>query len=168
MTEQKGYVYLLQAMPLILQQIPDAELVLIGDGEECSHLKNQAVQLGIGNHVHFLGRRNDIPQLLSEMDVFVLPSLWEGLPTVILESMIAGTPVVATDIPGTQELVQDGESGWLVEPADPNSLALAIIKVLKSPADLELIKQKAFKTVDQFSIQTVSTQYEELYRSLGC
>ena len=123
LSEQKGYSYLLRALPIVLAQWPAARVVLIGDGELRGSLEAEAADLGIAHALTFVGARPDAGALYPAMDLFVLPSLWEGLPTVVLESMAAGVAVVTTDIPGTHDLIQEGTTGWLAPPADPAGLA---------------------------------------------
>ena len=125
---QKGLHYLLEAAT----QLPDVRFVVAGDGQERSALERKAGALGVGDRVEFLGERDDVPALLKTADVFVLPSLYEGLPVSVLEAMAAGTPVVATAIGGTTEAVDDGESGILVPPRDPEALANAIRGLLSN------------------------------------
>jgi glycosyltransferase involved in cell wall biosynthesis len=123
---QKGHRYLLAAA----RDVPDAIFALAGDGPERPRLEALASDLHIGDRVRFLGERRDVPALLASCDVVVLPSLYEGLPISVLEAMAARRPVVATMIGGTDEAVVDGETGLLVPPADPTSLAAAIGRVL--------------------------------------
>lgn len=130
LAEQKGHCHLIAAVPLV----PEAHFLLVGDGPDRAALEEQARTLGVADRVQFLGGRDDIPELLSEADVFVLPSLFEGLPIAVLEAMAAGTPVVATAIGGTDEIVAHDETGLLVPPADPSALAAAIRSVLDDPA----------------------------------
>ena len=125
---QKGLQYLLEAAT----RLPEVRFFVAGDGEERSTLEREASALGVGNRLEFLGERDDVPALLKAADVFVLPSLYEGLPVSVLEAMAAGTPVVATAIGGTSEAVVDGESGILVPPRDPDALANAIRDLLSS------------------------------------
>jgi glycosyltransferase involved in cell wall biosynthesis len=119
-------VYLLEAAAMV----PDALFVFAGDGPERDSLKELARTLGVEGRVRFLGHRKDVPQLLASCDLFVLPSLYEGLPLSVLEAMAAGTPVVATSIRGTDEAVIDGVTGRLVPPEDPVALASAIRTML--------------------------------------
>ena len=127
---QKGHGHLLAAAATV----PDAVFVLVGEGREEATLKRQAHALGIAERVCFLGHRNDVPDLLAVCDVFVLPSLYEGLPLSVLEAMAAAKPVVATAIDGTTEAVVPGVTGLLVPPADPARLAGAIRALLKDGA----------------------------------
>ena len=127
---QKGHPYLLAAAA----EIPHAVFALVGEGGEQAALESQARALGIADRVRFLGHRDDVPELLAACNVFVLPSLYEGLPLSVLEAMAAAKPVVATAIDGTGEAVVDGVTGLLVPPADPVRLAGAIRGLLADGA----------------------------------
>lgn len=126
---QKGHDVLLQAAT----RIPEACFVLAGDGPERMRLERQVEQLRLRDRVLFLGRRTDVPELLAASDAFVLPSLYEGSSLALLEAMAAGKPVVTSAIPGTDELILDGETGLLVPPGNPDALALALRRVLAEP-----------------------------------
>jgi glycosyltransferase involved in cell wall biosynthesis len=123
----KGHRYLLEAAA----QVPEALFVLAGEGSERNSLLAQAQALGIADRVLFLGYRWDIPELLASCDLFVLPSLKEGLSLAILEAMAAGRPVIATAVGGSAETVTHGETGLLVRPEDPTALAEAIRTLLR-------------------------------------
>ncbi|HXF60721.1 MAG TPA: glycosyltransferase, partial [Caldilineaceae bacterium] len=129
LAEQKGHIYLLRALALVNQVLP-VDAVVIGGGPLAEPLAAAATQLGIGERVHWLGRRDDVPALLASLDLLVSSSLWEGFPTVLLEAMAAGIPVIATDVSGSRELVQTGETGVLVPPGQPEPLAAAMIALL--------------------------------------
>jgi glycosyltransferase involved in cell wall biosynthesis len=131
---QKDHPTLLAA----LARLP-AEVVLLivggdpfGDGE--ARLKRAAAELRLGERARFLGIRHDVPDLLAASDLFVLPSLWEGLGLVFLEAMAVGLPVVATTVSAIPEVVEDGATGWLVPPGDPERLAATIAQALADPA----------------------------------
>ena len=126
---QKGLDHLLAAAAAV----PGAVFVVAGEGPERPRLERLAQELGVADRVRFLGHRSDVADLLAACDVFVLPSLFEGLPLSVLEAMAAGKPVIATCVGGTDEAVIDGESGLLVPPADSSALAAAIRKVLGDP-----------------------------------
>jgi glycosyltransferase involved in cell wall biosynthesis len=163
---QKGHVDLLEAAALV----PDAIFVLAGDGPERPALEAQARSLGIEGRVRFLGHRTDIPQLLAVSDLFVLPSLYEGLPLSVLEAMAAGKPVIATQIGGTSEAVTNGETGVLVMPRDSNALAAAIQRMLTDHDLASRLAQSALDRVRQeFSsdvmVRNVSRIYQELLAS---
>jgi len=127
---QKGHTYLLQAAA----QVPDATFVLAGDGPLRTDLEAEARDLGVAGRCVFLGQRADVPALLAAADLFVLPSLFEGLPVSVLEAMAAERPVVATAIGGTDEAITSEESGLLVPPRDPAALASAIRRLQADPA----------------------------------
>lgn len=131
---QKGLGYLVEAAALV----PDALFVVAGDGRERGALEAQTRTLGLEDRLRLLGHRDDVADLLAACDLFVLPSLFEGLPISVLEAMAAGKPVVATRIGGTTEAVEDGVTGLLVPPRDPGALAGAIRTVL---ADSSLAKR---------------------------
>jgi glycosyltransferase involved in cell wall biosynthesis len=160
---QKGLHDLIDAA----RQVPHALFVVAGDGPERSRLEAQARSEGVGDRVRFLGHRDDIPELLACADVFVMPSLYEGLPLAVMEAMAAGTPVIATAIGGTDELIVDGETGVLVPPANPSALAAAIRMLLDDPEHAKALACAAQRLAHQeFGcarvVQRVGEVYEEL------
>ncbi len=128
LTEQKGHRFLLQAMAT--PALADLHLIVVGDGELRGALKSEAQALAIASRVHFLGARRDLGDLLGAMDVFVMPSLWEGLPLSMILAMGAGLPVVATAVAGIPEIVTHGKTGWLVPAGGVIGLATAIADAL--------------------------------------
>lgn len=162
--EQKGYPYLLEAIHRLKPDLPQLYALIIGNGPSSTELNQQARDLGIAERVIFTGNRPDICNLLGCMDLFVSSSLWEGLPTVVLESMANRVPVLATDIPGTNELVQHDINGWLVEPASSESIANGIQKLLSSPDLRTRLSDQGAKKVEDFSIEAIAKEHEELYR----
>lgn len=123
LTAQKNVASLLRAAARVRQHAPRAQFVVIGEGPEREALEHLAGELGLGAACRFTGQRVDVPRLLPALEIFVLPSLWEGLPYALLEAGAAGLPVVATDIPGNRDLVREGETGWLAPPGDVEALA---------------------------------------------
>jgi glycosyltransferase involved in cell wall biosynthesis len=166
LTEQKGYSYLLLSMPQVLEQIPQTDLIIIGDGELHEELESLAQTLNITPYVHFLGSRIDAQTILSQMDLFILPSLWEGLPTVILESMSYGIPVIGSDIPGINDLITNDQTGWLVPVANPITLAQTIVKTILDPDSRKRISLTSKEFIDHFSISNIAHQYEILYNNV--
>ncbi len=160
---QKGICHLLEAAV----HVPTAVFLVAGDGPERQNLQLRARELGVSDRVLFLGHRRDIPDLLACCDVFVLPSFLEGLPLSILEAMAAGKPVIASAIGGIREAVIDGETGFLIPPANAVELARALNRIL---SDKTLAEQMGIRAVahvrQQFSAETmvrgVTTIYEEL------
>ncbi len=163
----KGHRYLLQAWPTVRQQIPQARLLIVGDGELRDELQRQAHDLGIADRVIFTGTRSDIPDLLATMDLFVLSSLWEGMPNVVLEAMAAGVPVLATAVGGTTEVIVDPTHGALIPPQDPAALATAIIQLL---TDSEVRKRMGCagreRVQEAFSMQRTVAATIALYEEL--
>jgi len=144
---QKGFAHLLRAIPLVLRQHPEARFAFVGDGPLEAELKELAAELSVSENCHFLGFRRDIPEVLAACDVFVLPSLWEGLSITLLEAMAAGKPIVATGIKGNREVITDGVNGLLVRPKDSADLARAIIELIEDRERARLLGEKAHQTV---------------------
>jgi glycosyltransferase involved in cell wall biosynthesis len=132
LTPQKGHVYAFEALART-PALARAHLIVAGDGELAQTLRNRAAALGIAGRVHFLGMRRDVGNVLSAAGVFVLPSLWEGLPLALVLAMGAGVPVVSTAVGGIPELVEDGRTGLLVRPADSLELGRALSQLLADP-----------------------------------
>lgn len=168
LTEQKGYHVLLEAAGAVLEQLPAVYFLIVGGGELEAALRDQARALGIGDRVIFTGPRSDVEELLAVMDLFASSSLWEGLPTAILESMAARVPVVATRVSGNSELIADGVTGLLVAPDDPAQLAEGMLKLLTAPAEQTAQMGAAAYSFarETFSIEPVARQHEALYREL--
>ncbi len=129
----KGIGDLIAALPAVALGVPDTHLVIAGDGPARPDLEAAAAAHGVGNRVHFLGHRTDVDEVLAGADLFVLPSHTEALPTVLIEAMASGLPVVATTVGGIPEMVERGSSALLVPPHEPELLAEAITRVLTSP-----------------------------------
>jgi glycosyltransferase involved in cell wall biosynthesis len=164
---QKGLAFLLNAMPAIQKIIPEVCLLLVGDGELRHELEVQARKLDLKEAVLFLGARDDVPQLLTTLDLFVLPSLWEGLPLAVLEAMAVGLPVVATDVGGTAAAVLEGVTGRLVPPRDTPALAQAIIQLGQNPALCRQMGQAGFAHVQEnFTVDRAVTSLMTLYQTL--
>jgi glycosyltransferase involved in cell wall biosynthesis len=113
------------------------------------------------------GARRDIEQILPCLDLFVSSSLWEGFPTVIMESMAAGIPIVATDIPGSRDLIRDRQNGWTAPPADAQALARAIRAALEDEPSRREFSERNRQQAGQFAIEAVSTEYEKVYATLS-
>jgi len=164
LVEEKGITYLLKAMKIILVTFPDAKLFIVGEGKLENNLKSEAFHLGISDNVIFTGNRRDIPMLLKYFDVFVLSSISEGLPMVLLEAMVASCPIVATNVGGTPMVITHGVNGSLVRPKDSACLSSEIINLLSNE---KLRKQyiKSSYTIfnEKFSASTMTRKYEELY-----
>ena len=162
LTEQKGHRYLLRAFPDLLNTWPQLCCVFVGEGELQDALHRMAIDLGVERACRFVGGREDIVDILAAADLFVLPSLSEGFPFVVLEALAMGLPVVASRVNGVPELIEDHKTGLLVSPRDPQSLAKAIRKVLSDPtvasrmgAEGRAVVQERF-TVDRMVANTTA------------
>lgn len=160
----KGHQYLIDSIPAVLAKCPDTSFVFAGRGELEVELKAQVHRLGLDARVFFLGLREDIPRILSVLDVFVLPSLSEGLSMAILEAMIAGKAVIATDVGGNPELVVNGETGFLVPPRDSQALAVSLIALLMNKQLADQFGERGKRRAEnQFSLRTMVCAYQLLY-----
>jgi glycosyltransferase involved in cell wall biosynthesis len=161
---QKGHRFLLDAMPAVVSQFPDLHLLFIGDGELRQKLEEQTRALNLEDHVHFLGLRDDVPDLLGASDFFILSSLWEGLPMALIEAMASGLPVIATEVSGTREVMVDGQTGLLVPPGDVENLRNAMIHLLSNPERARAMGVAARKRVATlFGAEKQSRQHIQLY-----
>jgi glycosyltransferase involved in cell wall biosynthesis len=164
---QKGHTYLLDAIKSTNEKFPNARWKFVGGGYMENELKEKTTQLGLLDVVEFLGNSENIPEQLQAFDVFVLPSLWEGFPNVLLEAMASGLPVIATSVEGTVELVVDATTGLLVPKKDPTSLYLAMEKILYNPNLIMEFGNEGRKRVEEnFSVEKQVNEFEELYDSL--
>jgi len=166
--KQKGIEYFLEAMKLVtgyrLQVTGGVKFLIAGDGPEGESLKFKVQGLKLEERVKFLGWRKDALEIISILDIFVLPSLWEGTPNVILESLAYAKPTVATKVGGVGEIVEDQVSGLLVEPASVQALADAIIWVLKNPEKAKEMGNKGKEKVEKFfPIDKMVRETEEIY-----
>lgn len=161
----KGHSELLKAAAIVCRQISNSIFLLVGEDRGIQkHLERQALELGIGRDIIFLGQRKDIPVLMAASDISVLPSHEEGFSNVILESMAAGLPVVATRVGGNPEAIIDGQTGWLVPPGKPEELAIKIIDLLEDPKKSENWGEVGRRRVKQnFSCVQMVTEHIKLY-----
>ena len=144
-----------------------AYLVIVGEGPERQHLESVAQESGVSDRVIWAGYRADVPQQLPAFDVFVQPSLHEGLPNTVLEAMAAGLPVVATAVGGTPELVVNGKTGLLVPPGDPAALVGAITALLENPEARGSMGQAGRRRVKQrFTVEEMVQKIEQLYEDM--
>jgi glycosyltransferase involved in cell wall biosynthesis len=159
----KGPEYLLRAMDYVWPEQPETTLVMVGKGDLDVDLRAEALRKNVNGKVKFLGWRQDINELMSVFDVFVLPSQNEGMGRVIVEAMAAGKPVVASRVGGIPDLVEDGQTGYLVPPANEKELADAILKILKDRDQAKLMGQRGKEYCRQFSLEAMITKLDDLY-----
>ena len=166
MTNQKGHCFLLEAVSRILHTFPNIRCVLAGDGPTRPLLERQAKQLGIEQYVDFLGFRSDIADLLCAADLYVLPSLSEGMPMGILEAMALRCPVVASAVDGVPEVVQDGINGRLVAATDVSALTRVLEELAVDPDMRTRLAQKGWETVQRhFTAERMAHRVGSLYRT---
>jgi glycosyltransferase involved in cell wall biosynthesis len=161
---QKGLTYLISAMPAILAEHPDVYALVVGEGYLRPDLEAQARSLGVDGRVMFVGYHQNVVEYLQASDLFVLPSLYEGMPLSILEAMGAGLPVAATAVDGTPEVVLDGETGLLVPPEDPPALARAVNRLLADRALAARMGQAGQARADRFSEGALLDRVGAVYR----
>jgi glycosyltransferase involved in cell wall biosynthesis len=163
---QKALETMLDAHKLVLEKVPDAHLVIAGDGPCLPDLLRYKDAIGSQDRVHFLGMRDDIESLLRQIDVGAMSSAWEGLPLFALECMAAQTPLVATAVGGLPDLVDSGKTGLLVAPGDPCALGEALTSVLLDRDRAEQLATNALRRLDEFRIETVARKFADLYLEL--
>jgi glycosyltransferase involved in cell wall biosynthesis len=164
---QKGFEYFIEAIPNVLKEIPEAMFLIVGEGELKEKLKVKSEKLKVKDSLIFTGFRNDIKEILQSIDVLVMPSLLEGLPMILLEAMAMGKPIIATDIEGIKEVLENVKTGLLVPPKDPKALTDAIVDLLIHRDKAYQMGNKARTVVnEQFSVDTMVEKVEEVYQEL--
>ena len=164
LSTNKNLGQVLRAWRLVLQAVPDAILLVAGEGPQSAGLRRLAARLGIARSVSFLGHRRDLPQLLAQARVVVSASRREGLPRVILEAMAAARPVVATDIRGHRDLIEHGRTGFLVPPRDPAAMAGAMIQLLTEPTLAAAMGERASQLASGYAVERVVAVMDDIYR----
>jgi glycosyltransferase involved in cell wall biosynthesis len=164
---QKGQRHLIAAMPLLLERVPRARAIIAGGGDLEDYLRVLASDMGVAERVHVLGPRRDVPALMHAVDVFVMPSIWEGFGLVLLEAMAAGRPIVASRVATIPEVVADGETGLLVPVGDPLALADALAQLAEDPDRAARMGEAGRERLRrQFSVEKMVGDTELLYREL--
>ena len=171
LNEGKGLEYFLEATVIVRKQFPAARFLIVGDSiVDATYrpaLERKARSFNVENCVIFTGHRSDVPKLLEEVNLSVLPSLSEGLSNSLLEAMAAGLPVVATNVGGNPEIVQDGITGILVPARDPAALSAAMIRILQSPSLARQFGEAGrARVAAHFSLESTVRQTEDLYLNL--
>lgn len=163
----KGHKYLVEAFAVVKKRLASAKLVLVGKGEEEDNLRRQASELGVADAVIFLGFRTDASKLIRAFDVFVLPSLSEGFPNVVLEAAAAKVPIVASRVGGMEEILTAEESGLLVEPKSAEEIAGQIRRLAMDKPLVSRLTERAYRTVvERFGMARMLARYDEEYESL--
>jgi len=164
---QKGYGHLINAAPAVLRKFPQAVFMIAGEGIMRSHLENMISRLNLERSVRLLGNRADVPVLLAATDLFVLPSLWEGLPLALLEALSAGCAVVASDVEGVREILVDYHAASFAGSEDSDALANAILSLLEHEDERRALAQRGVGLAQKYSSENMCRQYESLIRELA-
>jgi L-malate glycosyltransferase len=166
-TDVKGHPTLINAASKVVQESPDTRFVFVGDGALRAVLEEKVRERGLERSIVFLGRRNDVPEILAASDIGVLPSKAEGLPNAVLEYLAAGLPTVASNVGGNAEVLTDGTTGFLVPPDNADALADALLRLLRDPALAEQIAVNGREFVRRnFSFERLIEQTDRMYSEL--
>jgi glycosyltransferase involved in cell wall biosynthesis len=164
---QKDHETFLKSAGILKLYIPGSKFIIVGDGSRRSHLEAFAKESGLGKDVLFLGKRRDIIEVVNIFDVFVLTSLYEGFPNVLLESMVLGIPPVATDVGGVQEIIDNGQNGFLVETKNPELIAEKVRDLIGDKNLYRTVSQKAKEKIQtHFSVYKMIAEHERVYGEL--
>lgn len=166
LSAQKAPLDFVRAAGHVHKRQPGVHFAWIGSGPLEPAARQLAAQLGLGEVMHFVGQRSDVPRLMGALDCFVLTSLWEGFPIVLLEAMAAGAPIVASDIPGNDEAIAHGKNGWLVKTGDAAATGDAILDLLQNPERAGQFRQAGRKRIqEEFTranmMKAITCLYEE-------
>jgi glycosyltransferase involved in cell wall biosynthesis len=164
--KQKGLDRFFQELPALFRELPEHDLLLVGDGPQAAALNRIARRLEVHDRVHFVGWQADIPPIMAAADLLVLPSRWEGMPNVILEAMAAGKPVVATQAEGTVELLGLAALEQTVPLGEWQQFRTQLVAIGKDAALARDLSRRNQLRVEQFSLEAVVGRYQRLYRSL--
>jgi glycosyltransferase involved in cell wall biosynthesis/Ser/Thr protein kinase RdoA (MazF antagonist) len=163
--EQKGHRHLVDAAMSVTAAFPELRIVLVGAGDLERSIRAKVEEAGLSERVRLLGSRRDVPEILASSDSFVLPSLWEGFSVALLEAMATGLPIIATAVSGTNQVMVDGRTGWLVPPGDEAGLAAAMKELLSDPAGADARGVAARDRLEErFSARAQAEQLARLYR----
>jgi len=164
---RKGLIYLLKACDILAKKDLNFKCIIIGEGEQRKEIESYIKTHQLERYIKLLGRRYEIPHLLAASDVFVLPSLNEAFGLVLLEAMMAGLPIIATNNGGIPEIIEDGKNGILVPPKDAQAIAENIEKILSSPELRKKMSEKNQEDVrKKFEVKDMVKKTEEVYRSI--
>lgn len=164
LNRQKGHVDLIRAWPRVSRAFPDAVLAIAGEGPERQALERLASDLGVANRVKLVGHSHDVPGFLVPLNVFVMPSRWEGFGLALVEALAAGKACVTSDADSLPEVL--GEAGVFVPAADPAALAEAIVRLLGAPRERERLAGLARARAERFSVERMVAAYEDLYEQV--
>jgi len=167
LTEQKGFSYLIKAIARLSDKYPNIFLMILGSGPKKDKLQQLIEKLGVEENVKLLGRQDNVKDYLQLSNIFVLSSLWEGMPNVLLEAQAVGVPSVATKVSGVSEIIDEGKNGVMVEPQSKGALVDGIETILDQMDTEEAIKKAAKEKIKQeFSLESMTKDYINFYKNL--
>jgi glycosyltransferase involved in cell wall biosynthesis len=166
LVREKNHEGLLRIFETLRRNLPDVQLIIIGKGNLDNKLREQAVQLGISDSVHFLGYRTDVIDIVHNAQAFALPSLIEGLPAVLLESQYAETPVVAYDVGGISEIIANDSTGYLIGKNDESGFAKALLSALTSDEAKRMVKNARARIIEKFDNRTIAQRFVAVYNKI--
>jgi glycosyltransferase involved in cell wall biosynthesis len=164
---QKGFEYFIEAIPDVLKRIPEAVFLIVGEGPLKDELNVKSKMLKVENKIIFTGFRSDIKEIIASLDILAIPSLLEGLPMILLEAMAMTKPIVATDIDGIKDVLDNGRTGLLVPPKAPEALSEAIVNLLIHKDKAHQMGINARRVVEErFGVDIMVQKVEKVYEEL--
>jgi len=162
--EQKGHMYLFRALRQLIPDFPQIKVLIVGDGTLRPVLEAKVMEMGLSEQVLFAGTQKDIPEILAALDLFILPSLWEGFSLALLEALAMGNPVIATAVGGASEVIRSGHDGLLIPPGEESSLVTAVREAILDPRKYGAMGRGGKETVErQFTVAHHLTRLQDLY-----
>ncbi len=162
--KQKGHEYLITASKKVIREIPNSIFLFVGMGQQKNQLEQRIKENNIGDHFRLVGYQEKLPEILALIDIFVLPSISEGLPFAVLEAMAAKKPVIATDVGGTSEIIMNNVNGILVRPMDPDVLAKSMILLSKDMKKRDMLAELGYKRIiENFSMEKMLSTTKKIF-----
>ncbi len=168
LSEEKGVLNLIKAVPLVLDRDNNIEFTIIGDGPQNKEIRELVARDHLANRVKTTGwlPHAELPEKLNEMRLLILPSFTEGLPTIALEAMACGTPVLATPVGGVPELIKDGETGFIMADNSPQTIAQGIIRALSYPGPEEIARNARSLIDEEYTYEATVERFKKLFARL--
>lgn len=167
LSEQKGMEYYIQAVPMVLEIHPNARFYIIGFGEDEQKLRRMVSDLGLEKYIFFMGYCNNVQNIMSQIDLVVLSSLWEGLPLTPIEAFSVGKTIIATAVDGTVEIVENHKSGILIEPRNAKQIAEKINWIIENPVERKKMEEAALERyLVEFSFKKFAAEYISCYERI--
>ncbi len=162
--EQKGHIYLFRALRQLIPDFPQIKVLVVGDGTLRPVLEAKVLEMELSDKVLFVGTRKNIPEILAALDLFILPSLWEGFSLAILEALAMGTPVIASAVGGAPEVIRSGHNGLLIPPGEESDLVTGVREAILDPRKYKQMGRQGKETVDRkFTLARHLTRLQDIY-----